>query len=112
MTEAEKMDAIRKWNTDKQKHTKKKRDKGSHVYLYMKREEVPGLFYPEVPGGPKIFQEYRWSCSRCLAEPPKFYKKFLVLESNRKGVTSGMKKHLVTYGITKESHFARIRGYD
>ncbi|KAH7383440.1 hypothetical protein BKA64DRAFT_760133 [Cadophora sp. MPI-SDFR-AT-0126] len=37
--------------------------------------------------------------------------KYVVLESNRRGVTSGMDKHLKAHGITKNSHFARIHGY-
>jgi hypothetical protein len=37
--------------------------------------------------------------------------KYVVLESNRRGVTSGIDKHLKTHGITKNSYFARIHGY-
>ena len=55
MTEAEKIEAIKKWAINKEKHTRKKRDKASHVYYYMKREAVDGVFYSEYLNGPKIF---------------------------------------------------------
>ena len=37
--------------------------------------------------------------------------KWVVLENNRRGVTTGMATHLKSHGITSESHFARIHGY-
>ena len=104
MTEAEKMEAIKKWLTNKEKHTKKKRDKSSHVYWYMAREALEGRFYAEFEGGPKILQEYRWSCLLCKADPTKRLKLFDVLESHRRGVTTGMGNHLKTHQITADSH--------
>ena len=54
MTEAEKIEAIKKWLTNKEKHTKKKRDKSSYVYWYMAWEALEGRFYTEFEGSPKI----------------------------------------------------------
>jgi hypothetical protein len=55
LTEAEKIEAIKKWAANKAKHTKKKRDKNSHVYYYIKREVVDSEFYTEIPSGPLIY---------------------------------------------------------
>jgi hypothetical protein len=111
MTLAEKAELIKKWAENKQKHVRKKRDKSSHVYWYMQREAIAGSFYSEHKDGLKIFQEFRWTCTECLQNPYALRKRFQVLESNRRGVTSGMGDHLKTHGITKESHHARINGY-
>jgi len=107
----EKAEAIKKWATHKERHERKKRDKSSHVYWYMKREALPDVFYAENEGSPKCLQEYRWNCRRCLTEPNALRKKFYCLESNRRGVTTGMGKHLRTHGITADTHFARTHGY-
>ncbi|KAM4055445.1 hypothetical protein HRG_014987 [Hirsutella rhossiliensis] len=111
MTLAEKAGLIKKWADNKQKHVRKKRDKNSHVYWYMQREAIDRSFYSEYRDGPKIFQEFRWTCIECLQNPSTLRKVFQVLESNRRGVTSGMGDHLKTHSITKESHHARINGY-
>ena len=55
MTEAEKIEAIKKWAINKEKHTRKKRDKASHVYYYIKREAIDSVFYSEYLNRPKIF---------------------------------------------------------
>ena len=110
MTQAEKTEAIRKWTVHKQRHEKKKKNKSSHVYYYMHREAVNGSLFPEVEGGPKILQEYKWHCKKCIRDGH-LGKKYTVYESHRKGVTSGMSDHLKTHGITKQTHFARIHGY-
>ncbi|KAM4054771.1 hypothetical protein HRG_005593 [Hirsutella rhossiliensis] len=99
MTLAEKARLIKKWADNKQKHVRKKRDKNSHKLLL------------EYKDGPKIFQEFRWTCIECLQNPSTLRKIFQVLESNRRGVTSGMGDHLKIHGITKESHHGRINGY-
>ncbi|KAM4063535.1 hypothetical protein HRG_014012 [Hirsutella rhossiliensis] len=78
MTLAEKARLIKKWADNKQKHVRKKRDKNSHKLLL------------EYKDGPKIFQEFRWTCIE---------------------VTSGMGDHLKSHSITKESHHGRINGY-
>lgn len=111
MTLEEKAGLIKKWADNKQKHVRKKRDKNSHVYWYMQREAIDGSFYSEHKDGPKIFQEFRWTCIECLKNPCILRKRFQVLESNRRGVTSGMGDHLKSHSITKESHHARINGY-
>lgn len=111
LTDIEKAIAIQKWRKDKKAHTRKKRSKNSHVYWYMDRETIPSVFYAETEGGPKIFQQFRWSCMECIRNPYKLSQKYTVLESNRRGVTSGMGDHLKKHGITKETHFARINGY-
>ncbi|KJZ69051.1 hypothetical protein HIM_11562 [Hirsutella minnesotensis 3608] len=111
MTLAKKAELIKKWADNKQKHVRKKRDKNSHVYWYMQREAIEGSFYSEYKDGPKIFQEFRWTCIECLQNPSTLRKRFQVLESNRRGVTSGMGDHLKIHRITKESHYARINGY-
>jgi hypothetical protein len=90
ITPAEKTELIKKWADNKQKHVRKKRDKNSHVYWYMQREAIDGSFYSEYKDGPKIFQEFRWTCTECLRNPYALRKRFQVLESNRRGVTSGM----------------------
>ncbi|KAM4058309.1 hypothetical protein HRG_006680 [Hirsutella rhossiliensis] len=90
MTLAEKARLIKKWADNKQKHVRKKRDKNSHVYWYMQREAIDRSFYSEYKDGPKIFQEFRWTCIE---------------------VTSGMGDHLKSHSITKESHHGRINGY-
>ncbi|KAM4067999.1 hypothetical protein HRG_009699 [Hirsutella rhossiliensis] len=99
MTLAEKARLIKKWADNKQKHVRKKRDKNSHKLLL------------EYKDGPKIFQEFRWTCIECLQNPSTLRKIFQVLESNRRGVTSGMGDHLKSHSITKESHHGRINGY-
>jgi len=111
MTEAEKIEVIKKWAINKEKHTRKKRDKASHVYYYMKREAVDGVFYSEYLNGPKIFQEYEWTCGLCLVQPHLLRRKFSVRESNRHGATTGMGNHLKTHQITADVHFARMNGY-
>ncbi|XP_044716505.1 uncharacterized protein HRG_10037 [Hirsutella rhossiliensis] len=111
MTLAEKARLIKKWADNKQKHVRKKRDKNSHVYWYMQREAIDRSFYSEYKDGPKIFQEFRWTCIECLQNPSTLRKIFQVLESNRRGVTSGMGDHLKSHSITKESHHGRINGY-
>jgi hypothetical protein len=69
MTEDEKIDAIKKWAIGREKIEKRKRDKSSHVYWYMHCELRPGVFYTETKDspGPKVLQEYKWHCKRCLA---------------------------------------------
>jgi len=111
MNEEERMAAILKWTADKNKHTKKKKEKNSHVYWYMHREMLEGQFYPEYKGGPKILQEFKWHCKKCVAPGGGLKAPYVVLESNRRGVTSGMDKHLKSHGITKDIHFARLHGY-
>src|SRR6266536_3330154 len=69
MTEVEKMEAIKKWVLNRERHERKKKEKTSHVYWYMKREVLPGVFYSEFNRGLKYFQEYRWQCRKCLVEP-------------------------------------------
>ena len=110
LTEAEKIEAIKAWAAHKTKHTRKKRDKNSHVYYYMKRETIEGKFYKARHNGPKCLQEYRWTCSMCLAQPELLRKTFSVYESARHGATSGMVKHLRTHGITSDVHLARMNG--
>jgi hypothetical protein len=111
LTEAEKMEAIKKWLAHKTKHTKKKRDKSSYVYWYMERRVVDGCFYSECKDGPRILQEYRWNCLLCRAQSSHLSKKFSVLESSRHGVTSGMVNHLKVHKITADSHTMRLHGY-
>ena len=89
MTQAEKTEAIRKWTIHKQRHEKKKK-KSSHVYMH--RETVEN--------GPKILQEYRWHCMKCMHDGH-LGEKYNVYESNRKGVAFGMSDHLKTHAITK-----------
>jgi hypothetical protein len=72
---------------------------------------LKGQFYPEHKGGPKILQEFKWHCKKCIALGGGLKAPDFVLESNRRGVTSGMDKHLKSHGITKDNHFARIHGY-
>ncbi|KAM4067840.1 hypothetical protein HRG_012408 [Hirsutella rhossiliensis] len=86
MTLAEKAGLIKKWADNKQKHVRKKRDKNSHVYWYMQREAIDRSFYSEYKYGPKIFQEFRWTCIECLQNPSTLRKIFQVLESNRRGL--------------------------
>ncbi|KAM4066785.1 hypothetical protein HRG_012171 [Hirsutella rhossiliensis] len=86
MTLAEKAGLIKKWADNKQKHVRKKRDKNSHVYWYMQREAIDRSFYSEDKDGPKIFQEFRWTCIECLQNPNTLRKRFQVLESNRRGL--------------------------
>lgn len=114
LTYAEKLEATLKWKKHKKSHHTKMRAKASHVYWYMTKEEVLGVFYadPEDPKGPKCLQQIRWTCRECLKEPNKLSKTFEVLESHRNGVTTGMGKHLKrVHRISKETHFARIYGY-
>ena len=111
MTAEKRAEAIKKWKEHKSKHEKKKRDRSSHAYWYMKCEAVPGVFYAEVPGAPKIPQEYRYTCTHCIVKRS-LCKLFVVLESNRHGATTGMVKHLMrAHKITQASHFSRLRGY-
>jgi hypothetical protein len=111
LTEEEKLAAITKWKIHRQKHERKPRDKTSHVYFYMRKRLLPGCLFPEIKGGPDILQEYRWTCNICYGEPNKHNKKYSVLESHRKGVTTGMGDHLKAHGITKDTHNARKAGY-
>ena len=111
LTEEEKLAAITKWKIHRQKHERKPRDKTSHVYFYMRKRLLPGCLFPEIRGGPDILQEYRWTCNICYGEPDKHNKKYSVLESHRKGVTTGMGDHLKAHGITKDTHNARKAGY-
>ena len=111
LTEEEKLEALNKWKVHRVKYERKPRDKTSHVYFYMRKRLLSGCFFPEVKGGPSILQEYRWTCNVCYREPNKHNKKFEVLESHRKGVTTGMADHLKTHGITKDTHNARKAGY-
>ncbi len=53
LTETEKIEAIKAWAVHKIKHTRKKRDKNSHVYYYIKRETIEGKFYEARHSGPK-----------------------------------------------------------
>src|SRR6266480_6754043 len=106
------MEAIKKWAAHKSKHTRKKKEKNSHVYYYMKREIVHGSFFEDKDTRIKCLQEYRWRCGLCLAEPAKNWKPYTVLESKRHGATSGMVEHLKRHRVTAEVHFARMRGYD
>jgi hAT family protein len=111
MTAEQRAEAIKKWKEHRSKHEKKKRDRSSHAYWYMKCEAIPGVFYAEVPGAPKILQEYRYTCTHCIVKRS-LCKLFVVLESNRHGATTGMVKHLMrAHKITQASHFARLRGY-
>jgi hypothetical protein len=112
LTVTEKMEAIKKWAAHKAKHTRKKKDKNSHVYYYMKRETLHGCLYEDKATGIKCLQEYRWRCGLCLADPAKNWKPYEVMESKRHGATSGMVLHLKQHRITAEVHFARMRGYD
>jgi hypothetical protein len=59
LTEAEKMEAIKQWAAHRAKHTRKKKEKNSHIYYYMKREIIYGSFYAEKSSGIKCLQEYR-----------------------------------------------------
>jgi hypothetical protein len=111
MTEDEKLAAISKWKIHRAKHDRKPRDKTSHVYFYFRKRILPGCLYPEFKDSPAILQEYRWTCNVCELEPQKLRKKYDVLESHRKGVTTGMGDHLKTHGITKDTHNARKAGY-
>src|SRR6266536_2050089 len=99
LTEEEKLEALNKWKVHRAKHERKPRDKTSHVYFYIRKRLLSSCFFPEVKGGPLILQEYRWTCNVCYREPNKHKKKFEVLESHRKGVTTGMADHLKTHGI-------------
>jgi hypothetical protein len=111
MTEDEKLAAISKWKIHRAKHDRKPRDKTSHVYFYFRKRILPGCLYPEFKDSPAILQEYRWTCNICELEPQKLRKKYDVLESHRKGVTTGMGDYLKTHGITKDTHNARKAGY-
>ena len=55
MTKAQKVAAILKWTEDFKKHTKKKKDKSSHVYYYMHRETLDGRFYAKEKDRPHIY---------------------------------------------------------
>ncbi|KAM4060894.1 hypothetical protein HRG_014366 [Hirsutella rhossiliensis] len=81
MTLAEKARLIKKWADNKQKHPR---------LLVHAEEAIDRSFYSEYKDGPKIFQEFRWTCIE---------------------VTSGMGDHLKSHSITKESHHGRINGY-
>jgi hypothetical protein len=67
--------------------------------------------YAEYTGGPKILQDYRWSCLECSKDPSKVLHLFKVYESNRHGATTGMINHLRKHQITEASHNARKLGY-
>jgi len=112
LTDEEKLQAVHKWRIHREKHERKPRDKTSHVYFYMQKRLLAGCLFSEYTGGPNILQEYRWSCNICYGlDRAKYNKKYNVLESKRKGVTTGMGDHLKTHGITKDTHNARKAGY-
>lgn len=106
LSEEEKLEAVNKWKVHREKHERKPREKTSHVYFYMRKHLLPGCFFAEVKGGAKALQEYRWTCNVCYHQPEKHFKHFGVLESKRRGVTSGMGDHLKLHGITKDTHHA------
>jgi hypothetical protein len=108
MIDAEKHEALKKWGIHKERHTRKERERPSHVYWYYRREVVVGDFYSEYPNGPKILQEYKWICKKCLHGGCGFKAPTTIYESKRHGVTTGIDKHLKSHGVTKESHFAQI----
>ena len=58
LTEAQKMEVIKKWAAHKSKHTRKKKEKNSHVYYYIKREIVHGSFFKDKDTRIKCLQEY------------------------------------------------------
>ena len=111
LIEAEKIEAIKAWAAHKTKYIRKKRDKNSHFYYYMKREAIEGKFYKARHSSPKCLQEYRWTCSICLAQPELLRKTFSVYKSARHGAMSRIVKHLRTYRIMSDVHFARMNGY-
>ena len=99
MTDEERKELIQKWRIDRGTHEKKKRDKTSHVYWYMKRELLPGNFYgDEVISKEKkhekprlhYLQNYRWTCRECIANPIRFQNPFKQFESLCRGTSSGM----------------------
>ena len=102
LTDAQRAEAILAWKVERRKKIWKESDKSSHVYYYMHRDLVKGVFYAEVAGGPKVKQEYCYTCKKCTT----FHKPFRQLESKRHGATSGMNRHLKSHGITAETHFA------
>ena len=53
------MEVIKKWAAYKSKHTRKKKEKNSHVYYYMKREIVYRSFFEDKDTRIKCLQEYR-----------------------------------------------------
>jgi hypothetical protein len=58
VTEGQKLEAILKWTEDFKKHTRKKKDKSSHVYYHMHRETLDGKLYAKEKDGPDIYQEF------------------------------------------------------
>lgn len=85
------------------------------VYYYFSRKTIVGSLYSKDKkdeSSPKVLQEYKWSCLECSRKRCLNITPFNVLESNRKGATSGMIEHLKKHQITEKSHFARIRGYN
>jgi hypothetical protein len=111
LSDIQKAELLATWRKNRRGHEKKKKDKNSHVYWYMKRETIRGSFYAENEGGPKILQQYRWTCIECIKKATIGQPTYVVLESKRKGVTTGMGRHLLYHKISKQSHFARIHGY-
>jgi hypothetical protein len=56
LTVTEKMEAIKKWAAHKAKHIRKKKDKNSHVYYYMKRETPHGCLYEDKATGSSVYR--------------------------------------------------------
>ncbi|KAH6675971.1 hypothetical protein B0J14DRAFT_652796 [Halenospora varia] len=54
MTDKEKAEATERWTIHGNKYEKRKRQKNSYVYCYMKRTALKGELYPEVKGGLNI----------------------------------------------------------
>ncbi len=52
------MEAIKKWAVHKSKHIRKKKEKNSHVYYYIKREIVYRSFFKDKDTRIKCLQEY------------------------------------------------------
>lgn len=81
----------------------------------MHRKTTVNVLYAEDKNDdscPKTLQQYHWSCLECTRRPNPKISRYEVLESKRRGVTTGMGKHLAKHSITNESHTARIRGYN
>ena len=53
LTDAQRAEAILAWKVERRKKIRKESDKSSHVYCYMHRDLVKGVFYIEVARGPK-----------------------------------------------------------
>jgi hypothetical protein len=70
----------------------------------MQKRLLLRYLFLEIKGGPDILQKYQWTCNIYYREPNKHNKKYSVLESHRKGVTTGIGDHLKTYRIIKDTH--------